>query len=58
MKNACKTVIVSLAYSQHARVDKEASIFSIGGSCMYSSTLVASAVFCPFFSSYIDMVQR
>ena len=40
-----------IPYTQHVSVDKEASIFSIGGSCISSLTSVASQAFVPHFSS-------
>jgi len=41
-------------YSQRVSVDKEASIFSIGGYWANKSTRLASDAFCPFFSSYLE----
>lgn len=50
--------VLSSTYSQQERVDKEASIFSIGGYCAYNLISVDSEAFCSFFFSCDTLEER
>lgn len=49
--------IVIWTNSQLVRVEREASIFSMGGICPYSFTAFASPTFSPDFSSWQEMYK-
>ena len=46
-----KSLIITQSYSQQTKVERVASSFSMGGSCMYSLIVLASFEFSPVFSS-------
>ena len=50
--------VLNSTYSQQERVDKEASIFSIGGYCAYNLISVDSEAFCSFFFSCDTLEER